>query len=156
MVNLAFYSISGGLIGAGLNLLRQLKVAQRTGEKINWGDVFWAGFEGALLGTFFGFCGLLAVSMSSALIFFALGCSSFLFAALSLVQADADLKNGDYDLFLLDLLFAFLGFKGAEACFDAAVIILIHQVEHQILMEMVPLVREIKQERCIEEIVHLH
>ena len=121
MANLAFYSISGGLISAGLNLLRQLKTAQRIGQKINWGDVFWAGFEGALLGSFFGLCGLLAASMSSVMIFIALGCSSFIFAAFALYQADVDLKNGDYDLFVLDLIFSLLGFKGAEKCFDAAV-----------------------------------
>ena len=120
MANLAFYSISGGLIGAGLNLLRQLRYAEKTGEKVDWGEVIFAGIEGALLGTFFGFCGMLAVSMSSALIFIALGCTSLIFAVLSLVQAKADWENGDYDLVLFDAIFAGLGFGGAYGAFKAA------------------------------------
>ena len=121
MANLAFYSISGGLIGFGLNLLRQLRTAQRMGGEIDWGEAIFAGIEGALLGSFFGMAGMLAASLSSAMIFIALGCSSLTFALLSLVQAGADWQNGDYDLFLFDLLFAFLGFRGAESCFNAAV-----------------------------------
>ena len=33
LANLAFYSISGGLIGAGLNLLRQLRYAEKNRRK---------------------------------------------------------------------------------------------------------------------------
>ena len=120
MANLAFYSISGGLIGAGLNLLRQLKYAEKTGEKVDWGEVIFAGIEGALLGPFFGFCGMLAASLSSALIFIALGCTSLTFALLSLVQAGADWQNGDYDLLFFNLVFAGLGFAGAKSSFNAA------------------------------------
>lgn len=119
--NTLFYGTSAGLINVGLNLLRELRAAERYGTTIDFGYVITMSFtEGFLTGAFFGTCGMLAQSLNSALIYMALGGSSFLFASMSLAQAEADRSNGDYDLMAFDLLFAAGGFLGAKHCFDNA------------------------------------
>lgn len=119
--NTLFYGTSAGLINVGLNLLRELRAAERYGTTIDFGYVITMSFtEGFLTGAFFGTCGMLAQSLNSALIYMALGGSSLLFASMSLAQAEADRSNGDYDLMAFDLLFAAGGFLGAKHCFDNA------------------------------------
>ena len=122
IANTLFYGTSAGLINVGLNLIRELRTAEKYGTKIDFGYVITMSFtEGFLTGAFFGCSGMLAASLNSAIIYATLGGTSFLFASLSLAQAQADFDCGDYDLMALDLVFALGGFIGAKNCFDNAV-----------------------------------
>ena len=125
--NILFYGISGGLISAGLDLLRQLRISERTGQKIDWGEFWFSAAFGAISGCVFGFAGVYAKAVSSVLIYLTLGVSSIVFCLLSINQAILDHKAELYDLMWFDILFAvlsgysaFSSFKSAAQCRSAS------------------------------------
>lgn len=118
--NILFYGTSAGLINVGMNLIRELRGAE-SGQTINFGAIIAESFiSGFLTGAFFSACGILAASLNSAMIFYALGGSSVLFAVMSLGAAYAEGKAGNYDLALIYILFAGMSVYGAKKCFDSA------------------------------------
>ena len=119
--DMLFYGISAGIINVGLNLIREIRAANKYGTKVDFAYVITMSFvEGFLVGSFFGGCSILASSLNSAIIKTALGGTSFLFVSISLAQSQNDLENHDYDLMVLDIIFATGGFVAAERCFDSA------------------------------------
>ena len=119
--DMLFYGISAGIINVGLNLIRDIRAANKYGTKVDFAYVITMSFiEGFLVGSFFGGCSILASSLNSAIIQTALGGTSFLFGSISLAQSQNDLENHDYDLMVLDIIFATGGFVAAERCFDSA------------------------------------
>ena len=119
--DMLFYGISAGIINVGLNLIREIRAANKFGTKVDFAYVITMSFiEGFLVGSFFGGCSILASSLNSAIIQTALGGTSFLFGSISLAQSQNDLENHDYDLMVLDIIFATGGFVAAERCFDSA------------------------------------
>ena len=119
--DMLFYGISAGIINVGLNLIREIRAANKYGTKVDFAYVITMSFiEGFLVGSFFGGCSILASSLNSAIIQTALGGTSFLFGSISLAQSQNDLENHDYDLMVLDIIFATGGFVAAERCFDSA------------------------------------
>ncbi|MBP5433123.1 RHS repeat-associated core domain-containing protein [Ruminococcus sp.] len=125
--NILFYSISGGIISAGLDLLRQLRIAERTGKEIDWGEFWFSLGFGMIAGGVFGYAGFYAKAISSVLIYSVLGVSSIIFCLLSINQAILDGKAELYDLMAFDILFALLSgysafssFKNAAQCKSAS------------------------------------
>ena len=125
--NILFYSISGGIISAGLDLLRQLRIAERTGKEIDWGEFWFSLGFGMIAGGVFGYVGFYAKAISSVLIYSVLGVSSIIFCLLSINQAILDGKAELYDLMAFDILFALLSgysafssFKNAAQCKSAS------------------------------------
>ena len=119
--DMLFYGISAGIINVGLNLIREIRAANKYGTKVDFAYVITMSFiEGFLVGSFFGGCSILASSLNSAIIQTALGGTSFLFGSISLAQSQNDLENHDYDLMVLDIIFATGGFVAAERGFDSA------------------------------------
>ena len=120
-IDILFYGVSSGLINVGLNLIKELKGVEGTDATLNFGYIIGMSFtEGFLTGAFFGACGMLAASLSSAAIYYALGGSSVLFALMSFGAAYAEGKAGNGDLALVYFLFGCISSVGAKNCFDSA------------------------------------
>ena len=119
--DMLFYSVSSGMIAFGMKLIRELRnVNAGLQVAVNWSEVIEETVIAMLMGGFFFCAGALAISLSSAAIFLALGGSCLIFFAMNCAAAQADWESGNYDLAILEMIFAAGSVIGAKNCFDNA------------------------------------
>ena len=119
--DMLFYSVSSGMIAFGMKLIRELRnVNAGLQVAVNWSEVIEETVIAMLMGEFFFCAGALAISLSSAAIFLALGGSCLIFFAMNCAAAQSDWESGNYDLAILEMIFAAGSVIGAKNCFDSA------------------------------------
>ena len=119
--DMLFYSVSSGMIAFGMKLIRELRnVNAGLQVAVNWSEVIEETVIAMLMGGFFFCAGALAISLSSAAIFLALGGSCLIFFTMNCAAAQSDWESGNYDLAILEMIFAAGSVIGAKNCFDSA------------------------------------
>ena len=113
--DMLFYSVSSGMIAFGMKLIRELRnVNAGLQVAVNWSEVIEETVIAMLMGGFFFCAGALAISLSSAAIFLALGGYCLIFFAMNCAAAQSDWESGNYDLAILEMIFAAGSVIGAK------------------------------------------